>query len=81
MNFEGLTNELQRFLRSRTAERLCERYQIDPAEAMGALFLRLRDQQSRSAIQNWGGWFRASAKGHLQNYLRTECSQLNQGTE
>lgn len=80
MNINDLVQELTRFLSSRQAILLCQRYHSEPSEALGELFLRLKPRIAQP-IRTPKAWVEVNARGYLRNYLRRECTPLQQGKE
>lgn len=80
MDTRILAVEVQLFLNSATARRLCMRYRTEPAEAMGELFIRLF-RRINEPIRNPRAWVRALGAGYLRNFLRSECRELVQQRE
>jgi hypothetical protein len=80
MTPQTLLRELIIFLDSSPAAALCRRYDAEPRDALGELFLRLSHRAGKP-IQKPSVWVRANGCGLLRNYLRAEHSRLRQPRE
>ena len=77
MSTEALAEELNRFLDSTQAKRLCRPYFVSPDEATGELYLQLAPKIGQP-FRNFRAWVRTNASCLLRNFLRRECKPLAQ---
>jgi RNA polymerase sigma factor (sigma-70 family) len=79
MTEQELILELQRFVNTAKARRLCRRYHVESRDALGALYLRLRPRVDEP-IRNVQAWVSSNATGYLQNHLRRESTEFRHST-
>jgi DNA-directed RNA polymerase specialized sigma24 family protein len=72
MDSECLLAELTRFLGSKQACRLCNRYRVAPNDTLGALYLRLVERAQQNNIDDPMAWVNANGYRALQTHLRDE---------
>jgi len=75
MSETELMNLLLEFVRKAAAKGLCRKYRVEPESALGYLWEHM-GVGLKGNIKNPSAWVSKSARGHLRNYLRNECSQL-----
>ncbi len=72
MDSESLHAELTRFLGSKQACRLSNRYRVAPNDTIGALYLRLRKRAEQNILDDPTAWVNANGYRALQTHLREE---------
>lgn len=77
---EVLTTGIARYLKSGRAKQMALRFCSEPDDAMGYLWLKLRQQWAncQDPLRNPETWILVNSRHHHQNFLRSELGPIQE---